>query len=152
MHRWHSFVGSDPDHPMLPPGPSLLYLADPAEMLFPPPPQLPASTNTDITSSSSAPVGEEWNPSSSPSLPPSSIFDVTSKPNAQLTQLAGKGIPQGRIPASAHEAVMELMDNPHPLETLADPNAYLSSGTISRYHNPDNYTSVSPACIFESCK
>jgi hypothetical protein len=39
--------------------------------------------------------------------------------------------------------VMEIMDNPHPLEILADPNAYLDRGSISRYHNPDNYTMVS---------
>lgn len=25
-------------------------------------------------------------------------------------------------------------------ETLADPGAYLASGSISRYHNPDHYT------------
>ncbi len=37
---------------------------------------------------------------------------------------------------------MELMDCPHPLEVLADPNAYLERGSISRYHNPDNYTLV----------
>jgi hypothetical protein len=37
------------------------------------------------------------------------------------------------------EALAALMDCPHPLDTLADPGAYLESGSISRYHNPDNY-------------
>jgi hypothetical protein len=31
------------------------------------------------------------------------------------------------------------MDNPHPLDILGDPGAYLATGSISRYHNPDNY-------------
>ncbi|GLI69207.1 hypothetical protein VaNZ11_013780, partial [Volvox africanus] len=41
---------------------------------------------------------------------------------------------------SVTEAVWELMDCPHPLETLADPGAYMATGSISRYHNPENYT------------
>lgn len=40
----------------------------------------------------------------------------------------------------AEEALSLLMDNPHPLDILADPGAYLQHGSISRYHNPDNYT------------
>ena len=34
------------------------------------------------------------------------------------------------------------MDRPHPLETLAEPGAYLDSGSISRMHNPDHYKSA----------
>ncbi|GBF97105.1 triacylglycerol lipase [Raphidocelis subcapitata] len=52
---------------------------------------------------------------------------------------ARDGKPAGREAACVGEALAALMDNPHPLETLADPGAYLDSGTISRYHNPDNY-------------
>ena len=91
---YNTFVANDPDHPMLPPGPGLLYLADPAEM------NLPAA-QPQVTSGSST-------------APPQMAATI------------------GRVPASAHEAVMELMDSPHPLEMLADPNAYLSTGTISR--------------------
>lgn len=40
------------------------------------------------------------------------------------------------------EALAALMDCPHPLDTLADPGAYMESGSISRYHNPDNYCRV----------
>jgi hypothetical protein len=46
----------------------------------------------------------------------------------------------GQQVVSVDEALAVLMDNPHPLETLADPGAYMESGSISRYHNPDNYT------------
>lgn len=115
---WQSFVGSDADHPMLPPGPGLLYLADPAEMHLPSSP--PHSDNTTRSGGAAA----------SAASPPA--------PARPLVATA-----RGRVPSSAHEAVMELMDCPHPLEMLADPNAYLSSGSISRYHNPDNYTLVS---------
>lgn len=41
---------------------------------------------------------------------------------------------------SSKEAVWHLMNNPHPLTTLSDPGAYGDAGSISRYHNPDNYT------------
>jgi hypothetical protein len=46
----------------------------------------------------------------------------------------------GPAPASVQEALWELMNNPHPLDTLADPAAYGDRGAISRFHNPDNYT------------
>jgi len=41
---------------------------------------------------------------------------------------------------SVNEAIAAVMDNPHPLETLADSGAYGTDGSISRYHNPDFYT------------
>lgn len=41
---------------------------------------------------------------------------------------------------SSDEALWQLMNFPHPLDILADPGAYGDSGSISRYHNPDNYT------------
>lgn len=50
----------------------------------------------------------------------------------------GRPVP-AREATCVDEALAALMDNPHPLETLGDPGAYLDSGTISRYHNPDNY-------------
>ena len=50
----------------------------------------------------------------------------------------GKAV--GQEVGSVEEALAALMDNPHPLETLADPGAYMEAGSISRYHNPDNYT------------
>jgi len=54
-----------------------------------------------------------------------------------------------QVPVRTHtDAVNALMDNPHPLDILADPGAYLSSGSISRYHNPDNYTAALGRLIF----
>jgi hypothetical protein len=38
------------------------------------------------------------------------------------------------------DAVMELLDNPHPLDQLSEVGAYGPDGAISRYHNPANYT------------
>jgi hypothetical protein len=52
---------------------------------------------------------------------------------------AREGRPLAREAGCVDEALAALMDNPHPLETLGDPAAYMESGTISRYHNPDNY-------------
>ncbi len=41
---------------------------------------------------------------------------------------------------SCSDALAALMDFPHPLEILGEPNSYGPDGAISRYHNPDNYT------------
>ena len=38
------------------------------------------------------------------------------------------------------DAIMELLDHPHPLDTLSEVTAYGPDGAISRYHNPANYT------------
>lgn len=45
-----------------------------------------------------------------------------------------------RVASSSDEAFWELMNCPHPLDTLGDPGSYGDTGAISRYHNPDNYT------------
>ena len=59
---------------------------------------------------------------------------------AQARRAAARaGRPLAREAACVDEALAALMDNPHPLETLADPGAYLDAGLISRMHNPDNY-------------
>ena len=41
---------------------------------------------------------------------------------------------------SVAEAIWELMNSPHPLDTLSESGAYGDNGSISRYHNPDHYT------------
>ena len=42
--------------------------------------------------------------------------------------------------SSVEEAYWELMNSPHPLKILRNRGAYGDLGSISRYHNPDNYT------------
>ncbi|GIM12074.1 hypothetical protein Vretimale_15508 [Volvox reticuliferus] len=87
-----------------------------------------------------------------PMLPPGPELFVLTDPDTQQAPLAAAAAseapssppppPAAVQPAarSVTEAVWELMDCPHPLETLADPGAYLATGSISRYHNPENYT------------
>lgn len=38
------------------------------------------------------------------------------------------------------DAILTFMNSPHPLEMLSDLRSYGPSGTISRFHNPNNYT------------
>lgn len=57
-------------------------------------------------------------------------------PSRAVTEVACK---KGKAAASLREAVMDLMNYPHPLDTLGDPGAYGPDGAISRYHNPDHY-------------
>lgn len=49
------------------------------------------------------------------------------------------GAALGRPAVSRDEALAAIMDCPHPLETLGEPGAYGTNGSISRYHNPDHY-------------
>ena len=52
-------------------------------------------------------------------------------------------VPAARLgppPQTLFGAVMELLDHPHPLDTLSEVTAYGPDGAISRYHNPANYT------------
>lgn len=43
-------------------------------------------------------------------------------------------------PTDVRGAISAFMNFPHPLTTLTEYGAYGPNGTISRYHNPDNYT------------
>lgn len=43
-------------------------------------------------------------------------------------------------PVSVANALREFLNTPHPLETLSDPRAYGSEGTILRDHDSNNYT------------
>jgi hypothetical protein len=51
-------------------------------------------------------------------------------------QMPAVGLPAPTL----FDAIMELLDNPHPLDMLSEVTAYGPDGAISRYHNPDNYT------------
>eukprot|EP00197_Chlamydomonas_leiostraca_P006399 CAMPEP_0202865660 /NCGR_PEP_ID=MMETSP1391-20130828/6282_1 /ASSEMBLY_ACC=CAM_ASM_000867 /TAXON_ID=1034604 /ORGANISM="Chlamydomonas leiostraca, Strain SAG 11-49" /LENGTH=781 /DNA_ID=CAMNT_0049545523 /DNA_START=38 /DNA_END=2383 /DNA_ORIENTATION=- len=110
---WHSFV-LEPDHPMLPAGPELYTLANPAQR----PPTV-------------------------------CIVDRPPAPSTTTTSTAlERSAPRRRGLASAGEAVWELMDCPHPLDTLVEPGAYMATGSISRYHNPENYTAAFGRLIY----
>ena len=60
---------------------------------------------------------------------------VADHPIASLT-IPGE---EGQPAASLKEAVMDLMNYPHPLDTLSEPTAYGNHGAISRYHDPVHY-------------
>lgn len=45
----------------------------------------------------------------------------------------------GRPARDVEEVLAAIMDAPHPLDSLSEPAAYGPAGSISRYHNPDNY-------------
>lgn len=45
-----------------------------------------------------------------------------------------------KSPSSLREAFLLFMNTPHPLTMLSTAAAYGAQGSVSRYHNPDNYT------------
>ncbi|KXZ44292.1 hypothetical protein GPECTOR_70g523 [Gonium pectorale] len=130
--EWLTFVGTDPEHPMLPPGCELYVLTDRPHDHDQDQGHLSASSSSTTTHASAAIAA----------APPSrGIARVAAAgpaaPPARRLQARG---PVRAAASSVVEAVWELMDCPHPLETLADPGAYLAAGIISRYHNPEHYT------------
>ncbi|CAI5510349.1 unnamed protein product [Closterium sp. Naga37s-1] len=64
-----------------------------------------------------------------PLLPPGTALYHLAHPSAPI---------QARLELRA--AQLAFLNNPHPLETLSDPAAYGTEGTISRDHDPRNYT------------
>ncbi|GFR40804.1 hypothetical protein Agub_g1422, partial [Astrephomene gubernaculifera] len=177
----HTFVSSDADHPMLPPGPELYFLTDlphpwppnnnnnssAASCCSPHATTTTAPTQAATADSAAAAAAGASALVTSPAAAASAADNAAaaSLSNATCSNSGGGGgggyhangtidlaaSPSPPPPSSSLsvprpaarnvvEAVWEFMDCPHPLETLADPGAYLASGTISRYHNPDNYT------------
>ena len=167
--RFHTFVANDPDHPLLPPGPGMYYIAEPGDMLVPKPRGVEGNVGESVGAGSAdsggavaghgqggslelLPVSDAELASSNPASTPASSSPAASKngasggsglASAPATPQTKLVVRRPKVPLSARAALMELMDCPHPLETLADPGAYLDTGSISRYHNPDNYTLVS---------
>ena len=54
--------------------------------------------------------------------------------------MQGPGARMGPPARTLFDAIMELLDHPHPLDTLSEVTAYGPDGAISRFHNPANYT------------
>ena len=149
----HAFVRGKKEregHPLLPPGPGLYTLREPALL-----PGTGASGANNI-----APLvrgggkkrvvvgGGSSSSSSSPSSAssPSASATTAAATSSSSPSTATATPPPIYAPArlrpvrSVSAAVAALMDQPHPLEMLADRDSYGDDGAISRYHNPDHYT------------
>lgn len=53
----------------------------------------------------------------------------------------------GRAPLTLSDAILAFMNTPHPLQTLSEVRAYGPGGSISRFHNPQNYTDALAALL-----
>lgn len=132
------FVGGDGYHPMLPAKAGLFVLRNPT---------MPVSLGESLRVAPAKDTSPAEDTISN--LPESGATSMavnagtTNAPKSASSQRGqGKNAPMGNAPlvASIDEALWELMNLPHPLDILADPGAYGDAGSISRYHNPDNYT------------
>ncbi len=110
---WHWFMGPEPDHPLLPPGADV-YLLGAAP---PPNTTTPKPTTTTTT------------PASSQSSYQDDDNAVSSTAKAREAAAAASAATHGMTAAAAVRdevaTLWWLMDNPHPLDMLADPGAYL---------------------------
>jgi hypothetical protein len=50
-------------------------------------------------------------------------------------------------PLTLHDAILTFMNTPHPLQTLSEVRAYGPGGSISRFHNPQNYITALAALL-----
>jgi hypothetical protein len=70
------------------------------------------------------------------------------EPRAALARGARSGkAPAPRKPLTLSDAILTFMNTPHPLQTLSEVRAYGPSGSISRFHNPQNYTDALAALL-----
>jgi hypothetical protein len=53
----------------------------------------------------------------------------------------------GGKPLTLHDAILTFMNTPHPLQTLSEVRAYGPGGSISRFHNPQNYITALAALL-----
>ena len=142
-----SFVKGEGGHIMLPPGPGLYTLREPTLLA-----DMASSARAEVARSASAlsstasQLGESarqyaLDRGTSPLSNISPATNLSARSLRKSTTFTAPSPPQlGPPAASLADAVMELMDCPHPLEMLADGASYGPDGAISRYHNPDNYT------------
>ena len=123
------FVRGEPGHAMLPPGPGAYTLAEPSLL---------------AAAASAAAGGLAAPPAAPPAQGPATPLganNISPKPAAVGRRGAPAPAPAPGAPApSLLDAVMELLDHPHPLDTLRETGSYGDDGAISRYHNPENYT------------
>lgn len=150
--REHAFVmGDDADHPLLPSGPGFYYVREPPQG---------AKAKSSRSKSNGARRNAGGSNSSSDSssngtgtaaghsaVPPANqgaadvlpdIYASDGEVDGGLAEVQGGA----KVPASTNEAVLTIMDNPHPLKMLYDPAAYTEKGQVCRFHHPDHMTQV----------
>ena len=145
-----SFVRSEPGHLMLPPGPGLYTMGEPsllaaaasaAASQLPAPQAAAVGPSTPLGANNISPkpaaVGRRGG-AVMPAAAPAAV--AAAKPAGLKGSAAAEPAALGPPAPTLLDAVMELLDHPHPLETLREPASYGDEGAISRYHNPDNYT------------
>ena len=138
----HAFVKGEKEaagHPLLPSGPGLYTLREPA--LLPGSGATGANNIAPLVRGGGKRVvigassnGKSMSATVNNSSSSSSINTTAATPPPAFAAARLRPV------KSVSAAVAALMDQPHPLETLTDPGAYGNDGSISRYHNPDHYT------------
>ncbi|KAI8470153.1 MAG: class 3-domain-containing protein [Monoraphidium minutum] len=79
-------------------------------------------------------------------LPPEPALYKLTEPSCPLPRpqpapaAAAPGAAPPRRELGLPDAILAFMNTPHPLQTLKEVRAYGPSGSISRFHNPQNYT------------
>ena len=126
-HEKSSYVNGEGYHPLLPEGPQLLALkhSKSRDQLLP---FDPVATTTimddDLLFDDEGVDGAEGGIAA----------NVSEREKSERPRRPMRSV------SSTEEAYWELMNSPHPLRILSNRNAYGDNGSISRYHNPSNYT------------
>lgn len=73
--------------------------------------------------------------------------DAQHAQHAQQKGAGKKGAGGARKPLNLADAILAFMNTPHPLQTLSEVRAYGPGGSISRFHNPQNYKDALAALL-----
>ena len=136
----HRFIAKDePYHDMLPAQPGLWVLRQPnvAALSKKAAPSLAAMANGELADAGHAAIQVASKSNGSHAQTKGSHKGKLSKPSTAVMVVSHTR--KGKPAASLRDALMDLMNYPHPLDTLGEPSAYGPDGAISRYHNPDHY-------------
>ena len=127
-HEKSSYVNGEGYHPLLPKGPQLLALKHSKsrdELL-----KFGPVATTTIMDDDEVDLEDEVDDGEN-------VDDLN---DIEVKRVKVKPSQRYRSVSSTEEAYWELMNEPHPLRILSNRNAYGDNGSISRYHNPSNYT------------
>lgn len=84
-------------------------------------------------------------------LPPEPALYKLTEPSCPLPAPSRaerrRGAGAGPRALTLSDAILAFMNTPHPLQTLREVRSYGPSGSISRFHNPQNYTDALAALL-----
>jgi hypothetical protein len=136
-----TFVGNDGYHPLLPSSPGLYMLREASAFE-----KLKQKFKSNSRQKSEIEYDTDSDYVTNAAAATKAAVNAVNGTSEQQRK-GNKSVTNGSPVTTSDEAIWLLMNTPHPLDILADRGAYGDRGSISRYHNPDNYTRALGAAL-----